>query len=232
MWCIPPRQNAAFVCAMERVLDVYKRPIDRHYPVICMDESSVQCVREVREPWPMRAGRPERYDVEYERNGVAHLIQFYAPFVGWRRIEVADNHAAQQWAEGVRQLVEEDFAEAKRITLVMDNLSTHTGASLYKTFEPELARRLLEKLEFVYTPKHGSWLNMAECEFSVLSRQCLNRRLPDINAVRREVTAWAASRNQAGNTVDWRFTTEDARIKLKTLYPCTGREQAMMDIAC
>ena len=103
MWCIPPGQNAAFVCAMERVLDVYKRPIDRHYPVICMDESSVQCVREVREPWPMRAGRPERYDVEYERHGVAHLIQFYAPFVGWRRIEVADNHAAQQWAEGVRQ---------------------------------------------------------------------------------------------------------------------------------
>ena len=113
-----------------------------------------------------------------------------------------------------------------------DNLSTHTGASLYKTFEPEIARRLLAKLEFVYTPKHGSWLNMAECEFSVLSRQCLNRRLPDIKAVRREVTAWTDSRNQAGNTVDWRFTTEDARIKLKTLYPCTGKDQTVMDIAC
>ena len=219
MWCIPPKQDAAFVCAMETVLAVYKRPIDADFPVVCMDESSVQCIKEVREPLPARAGHPARYDAEYERNGVTHLIQFSAPFIGWRRIEVRDNHAAQAWATGVRQLVEEDFAQAKRITLVMDNLSTHTGASLYKSFEPQVARRLLEKLEFVYTPKHGSWLNMAECEFSVLSRQCLSRRLADIDMVRSEVNAWSTARNQAGGTINWRFTAEDARIKLKQLYP-------------
>ena len=220
MWCIPPKQDAAFVCAMENVLGVYKRPLDSEFPVVCMDESSVQCVKEVRAPIPMSEGNPARYDVEYERNGVAHLIPFYALFIGWRRIEVSDNHAAPEWAEGIRKLVEEDFVQAKRITLVMDNLSTHTGASLYKSFEPEVARALLEKLEFVYTPKHGSWLNIAECEFSVLSRQCLNRRLPDIETVRKEVTDWTTARNQASHTVDWRFTTEDARIKLKKLYPC------------
>ena len=219
MWCIPPKQNAAFVCAMEHVLAVYKRPIDPDYPVVCMDETSVQCVKEVRPVLPGKPGQIERYDVEYERNGVAHLIQFCAPFIGWRRIDVADNHAALQWAQGVRRLVENDFADAKRITLVMDNLSTHTGASLYKAFEPAVARALLERLEFVYTPKHGSWLNMAECEFSVLSRQCFNRRLPDRETVKNEVNAWATARNREAVTVDWRFTTDDARIKLKSLYP-------------
>ena len=219
MWCIPPKQNAAFVCAMEHVLAVYKRPCDPDYPVVCMDETSVQCVKEVRPVLPGRPGQIERYDVEYERNGVAHLIQFYAPFIGWRRIDVADNHAALQWAQGVRTLAEDDFADAKRITLVMDNLSTHTGASLYKAFEPAVARALLERLEFVYTPKHGSWLNMAECEFSVLSRQCFNRRLPDRETVKNEVNAWATARNREAGTVDWRFTTDDARIKHKSLYP-------------
>lgn len=219
MWCIPPKQDAAFVCAMEHVLEVYRRPTGTEYPVVCMDETSAQCVKEVRPPLPGKPGQIERYDVEYERNGVAHLIQFYAPFIGWRRIDVADNHAALQWAQGVRALVEDDFPEAKRITLVMDNLSTHTGASLYKAFPAAVARALLDKLEFVYTPKHGSWLNMAECEFSALSRQCLNRRLPDIDTVQREVEAWTNTRNQTASTVDWRFTTEDARIKLKQLYP-------------
>jgi transposase len=204
---------------MEQVLAVYKRPFDPDYPVVCMDETSVQCVKEVRPGLPVKPGQVERYDVEYERNGVAHLIQFYAPFLGWRRIDVADNHAAVQWAKGVRTLVESDFAHAKRITLVMDNLSTHTGASLYKAFEPKIARALLDKIELVYTPKHGSWLNMAECEFSVLSRQCLNRRLPDMNTVRREIEAWVVARNQSSTTAEWRFTTEDARIKLKQLYP-------------
>jgi len=175
---------------MEAVLAVYQRPTD-----------------------------PAFYDVEYERNGVAHLIAFYAPFENWRRVEVADNHAAAQWAEGVRRLVEEDYPQAQRITLVMDNLNTHTGASLYKAFPPALARSLLEKLEFVYTPKHGSWLNMAECEFSVLGRQCLARRLPDIDTVTREVQAWTNRRNQAATPADWRFTTKDARIKLKRRYP-------------
>lgn len=219
MWCIPPKQDAAFVCAMEHLLEVYKRPIDPDYPVVCMDETSVQCVKEVRPVIAARPGQLERYDVEYERNGVAHLIQFYAPFIGWRRIQIADNHKALEWAQGVRTLVEQDFADAKRITLVMDNLNTHTGASLYKAFEPQIARALLDKLEFVYTPKHGSWLNMAECEFSVLGRQCLSRRLPDLETVQKEVDAWCVTRNQVAATVDWRFTTDDARIKLKRLYP-------------
>lgn len=166
----------------------------------------------MRAPIPAQAGQSER-------NGVAHLIAFYAPFENWRRVEVADNHGAAQWAEGVRRLVQEDYPQAQRITLVMDNLNTHTGASLYKAFPPALARSLLEKLEFVYTPKHGSWLNMAECEFSVLGRQCLARRLPDIDTVTREVQAWTKRRNQAAKPADWRFTTKDARIKLKRLYP-------------
>ena len=198
---------------------MYRRPLDPDYPLVCMDESSVQCVKEVRAPLPVRPGQTACYDAEYERNGVAHLLQFYAPLVGWRRLQVADNHAAGEWARGVRRLVEEDFPEARRITLVMDNLNTHTGASLYKAFKPEVARALMEKLDFVYTPKHGSWLNIAECEFSVLARQCLSRRLPDIDTVKQEVSAWCTTRNQSGGTVNWRFTTADARIKLKQLYP-------------
>ena len=204
---------------MEEVLEVYHRAPDPSHPVVCMDETSVQCVKEVREPLPARPGQCERYDVEYERNGVAHLLLFYAPFENWRRVDVADNHAAKQWAEGIRRLVEDDYPDAHRITVVMDNLSTHSGASLYKAFPPELARSLLDKLEFVYTPKHGSWLNMAECEFSVLGRQCLDRRLPDLASVSSEISSWTQARNQSTTPVDWRFTTADARIKLKRLYP-------------
>lgn len=204
---------------MESVLEVYKRPADPLYPVVCMDESSVQCIKQIRAPIAAKPGQTERYDVEYERNGVAHLMLFYAPFENWRRIDVADNHAALQWAEGVRRLVQEDYADAKRITLVMDNLNTHNGASLYKAFAPEVARALRDKLAFVYTPTHGSWLNMAECEFSVLARQCLARRLPDIPTVTTEITAWLRDRNRNSQPADWRFTTEDARIKLKRLYP-------------
>ncbi len=204
---------------MEAVLEVYKRPRDPLHPVVCMDETSVQCTKELRAPIAAKPGATERYDVEYERNGVAHLILFYAPFDNWRRIQVADNHAACEWAEGVRRLVQDDYPEAKRITLVMDNLSTHAGASLYKAFPPEMARALLDKLEFVFTPKHGSWLNMAECEFSVLARQCLSRRIADMQAVTAEITAWVNDRNQNTKPADWRFTAEDARIKLKRLYP-------------
>ena len=184
-----------------------------------MDESSKQCVQEIRPPQGMRPGHAARYDAEYERNGVGHLLMYYAPFDNWRRTDVAPNHAAPTWAEGVRRLMEEVYPEAQRITLVMDNLSTHTGASLYKTFEPERARALLDKLEFVYTPKHGCWLNIAECEFSVLSRQCLDRRMADIDTLRHEVSAWTEARNRTSKPVDWRFTTADARIKLRHLYP-------------
>lgn len=219
MWCIPPQQDAAFVCAMEQVLDVYRRPTEPAYPIVCMDETSVQCVKEVRPPLPGKPGHVERYDVEYERNGVAHLIQFYAPFIGWRRIQVAESHVALEGAKGVRALVEQDFPQATRITLVMDNLNTHTGASLYKAFDAPIARALLAKLEFVYTPKHGSWLNMAECECSGLSRQCLTRRLHTIEVVAHEVEAWAQARNQTASPANWRFTTEDERIKFKKPSP-------------
>ncbi len=207
------------MCAMEQVLAVYTRPCDPDDPVVCMDETSVQCVKEVRPVLPGKPGQIERYDVEYERTGVAHLIQLYAPCIGWRRIDVADTHAALHWAEGVRRLVQEEYPQAQRSTLVMDNLNTHTGASLYKAFPPETARALLEKLELVYTPKHGSWLTMAECEFSVVSRHCVNRRLPDRATVEREVNAWAKERNRKAVTADWRCTSDDARIKLKSLYP-------------
>ncbi len=219
MWCIPPQENAAFVCGMENVLQVYTRPYDASHPVVCMDESSKQCVQEIRPPQPMRPGHAARADDEYRRNGVGHLLMYYAPFEDWRRTDVATDHAAPTWAEGVRRLVEEDFPQAQRITLVMDNLSTHTGASLYKTFEPAKARALLDKLEFVYTPNHGSWLNIAECELSVLARQCLDRRIPDIDSLRTEVDAWTEARNRASGPVQWRFTTDDARIKLRHLYP-------------
>ena len=207
------------MCAMERVLDVYTRPHDPSHPVVCMDETTKQCVKETRAPRPPAPGCPARYDAEYERNGVAHLLLYYAPLENWRRVDVEEDHVATTWAEGVRRLAEEDFPEAQRITLVMDNLNTHAGASLYKAFEPERARRLLEKLHFVYTPKHGSWLNMAEIEFSAMERQCLDRRLSDIDTVKEEVTAWAKRRNASGTPAQWRFTAEDARIKLHSLYP-------------
>ena len=219
MWCIPPHHDAAFVCAMEHVLDVYTRPYDATHPVICMDETTKQCVREVRMPLPAVPGHPTRFDAEYERNGVGHLLMYYAPFDDWRRIDVATDHTASTWAEGVRRLVEEDFPEAQQITLVLDNLSTHSGASLYKSFPPAKARALLDKLAFVYTPKHGSWLNMAELEFSVLARQCLARRIADLETLRGQVSAWTEHRNGSSKVVHWRFSTADARIKLHHLYP-------------
>ena len=198
---------------------MYTRPYDASHPVVCMDETTKQCVQEIRPPQPMRPGHAERYDAEYRRNGVGHLLMYYAPFDDWRSTDVEADHTGPTWAEGVRRLVEEDFPQAQRITLVMDNLSTHTGASLYKTFEPAKARALLDKLEFVYTPNHGSWLNIAECELSVLARQCLDRRIPDIDSLRTEVDAWTEARNRASGPVQWRFTTDDARIKLRHLYP-------------
>ena len=198
---------------------MYTRAHDPANPVVCMDESRKQCVRETRLPLPAVPGHPARYDAEYERNGVGHLMMYYAPFDDWRRIEVTADHTATTWAEGVRRLVQDDFPAAKRITLVMDNLNTHTGASLYRSFTPEKARALLDKLEFVYTPKHGSWLNMAELEFSVLAQQCLDRRIADSDTLRAEVSAWTAQRNQTSKPAEWRFTTADARIKLRHLYP-------------
>ena len=204
---------------MEDVLEVYHRPYDERYPQVCMDESSKQQVLEVTAPLAAAPGQAVRYDTEYERNGVSNLFLFFEPLRGWRHVEVTDQRTARDWAHQIQQLVDVHYPEAERIVLVMDNLNTHSPASLYKAFPPEEARRLLERLEIHYTPKHGSWLNMAEIEFSILSKQCLDRRIPDQPTLKREAEAWEQQRNAAGSAMEWRFTTEDARIKLKRLYP-------------
>jgi hypothetical protein len=218
-WCIPPKANPAFVAQMEDVLDVYTRPLDPKQPQVCVDESSKQQVKEVRTPLPVEPGQPARYDTEYERNGVSNLFMFFAPLLNWRHVKVTDQRTAIDWAHCMRELVDVHFPEAERITVVLDNLNTHTPAALYAAFEPAEAKRIWDKLEFHYTPKHGSWLNMAEIELSVLSRQCLDQRIPDQPALITEVAAWEAERNAMRATVHWRFTTAEARIKLKHLYP-------------
>ena len=182
---------------MENILDIYKQPYDKRFPVVCMDESSKQHLRETRKKLPMEPGKPERYDTEYERNGTSNLFIFFEPLRGWRRIDVTARRTAEDWAIQIKKLVDEDYPEAKKIQLVMDNLNTHTGASLYKVFEPAEARRLLDKLEFHYTPKHGSWLNMAEIEFSLLSRQCMSERMADREYLTQEVAAWVENRNSS-----------------------------------
>ncbi len=204
---------------MEDVLTVYQRPLDAENPVVCVDESSKQLVKETRLPIPMQEGQAERYDYEYERNGVANLFILFAPFQGWRHIKVTDRRSKQDWAQVMKDIVDIHFPEAKRITIVEDNLNTHKPESLYETFEPHEARRILDKLELIYTPKHGSWLNMAEIEFSSLSKQCLNRRIPDKAFLEAQTKAWTDIRNQIGASTNWRFTTADARIKLASLYP-------------
>jgi hypothetical protein len=204
---------------MEDVLEVYTRPTDPNQPLICFDELSNQQVKEVRTPIPPAPGQPERYDYEYERNGTSNLFMFFAPLLGWRHVKVTDRRTAIDFAHCMRDLVDVHFPDVPRITLVVDNLNTHVSASLYKAFAPAEARRIWERLEVHYTPKHGSWLNMAEIELSVLARQCLNRRIPDRETLTQEVAAWEAERNARGVVADWRFTTADARIKLKRLYP-------------
>lgn len=200
-------------------MEVYKRPYDESHPLVCMDESSKQHIKEVRTPIPAEPGQLERYDSEYERNGVSNLFIFFEPLAGQRYIEVTDSRTAIDWAYQIRDLLDIRYSNAKQVTLVMDNLNTHVPASLYKAFEPAEARRLLDRLEIHYTPKHGSWLNMAEIEFSHLSRQCLDHRIPDQETMRKEVDTWVQQRNQNPKPMDWRFTTEDARTKLKRLYP-------------
>lgn len=204
---------------MEDVLTVYQRPLDAENPVVCVDESSKQLVKETRLPIPMQEGQAERYDYEYERNGVANLFMLFAPFQGWRHIKVTDRRTKQDWAQVMKDLVDIHFPDAKRITIVEDNLNTHKPESLYETFEAHEARRILDKLELIYTPKHGSWLNMAEIEFSCLSKQCLNRRIPDKDFLEAQTKAWTDKRNDLGTCTNWRFTTVDARIKLARLYP-------------
>lgn len=204
---------------MEDVLDVYARPYDPRFPVICMDEASKQLVGEVREPLPLRPGDPLRIDSEYVRLGTCNLFMFCEPLRGFRTVRVTERRTQVDWAHALRDVLNELYADAEKIVLVMDNLNTHTPGSFYEAFAPEEARRLTERLEIHYTPKHGSWLNIAECEFSVLQRQCLDRRLDNAEFLRREVTAWQASSNAIDNQINWQFTTADARVKLRRLYP-------------
>lgn len=218
-WCIPPKANVEFVCAMEHVLDVYTWPYDLSEPVVNMDETTKQLTAEVIAPLPLKPGAIERFDTLYRRNGVATLFIFFEPLAGWRAVNIAEGKTRVDWALQIEELLEVRYRDARKVHLVLDNLNIHGGASLYAAFPPEKARRLLSRLEFHYTPKHGSWLNMAEIEFSILSRQCLSRRIADASTLEGEVTAWSQERNSASASVNWRFTTEDARIKLKKLYP-------------
>ena len=218
-WCIPPTQSAEFVCALEDVLEVYQRPYDGNEALVCMDETSKQQVKETRASRPAAPGAVPTYDYEYERNGVSSLFMLFAPLDGWRRVEVRERRTKVDWAHVIKRLVDEDYVDRERIVLVMDNLNTHRLSSLYEAFAPSEARRIAERLEIHYTPRHGSWLNMAEIELGVLTRQCLDRRIPDRAVLRREVKAWQERRNREAVSVNWRFSTEDARIKLKSLYP-------------
>ncbi len=204
---------------MEDVLAVYQRAADPARPLICFDETSKQLTKEVRPPLPPCPGHPARYDTEYERNGVANCFLWTAPLLGRREVAVTARRTRADWAHQIEDLVDVHYPDAERIVLVLDNLNVHAPASLYEAFEPAEAKRLWDKLEVHYTPKHGSWLNVAEIELSVLSRQCLDRRLPDQDTLAAEVAAWTAARNAAAVTVEWQFTTADARIKLKHLYP-------------
>ncbi len=218
-WVIPPAANAEFVCAMEDVLEVYQRPHDPDRPVVCLDETSRQLIGETRTPIPPAPGRPARTDYEYERHGTANLFMLFEPLAGWRHVGVTARRTKVDFARILRDLSDTYYPTASRIVLVMDNLNTHKLASLYEAFPAAEARRLAARFEVHYTPKHGSWLDMAETELSVLSRQCLGRRIDNIDTLAREIAAWERQRNEAGATVDWQFTAPDARVKLKRLYP-------------
>ncbi len=218
-WCIPPQADADFAWHMEDVLDVYTRPYAPRRPQVCLDETSRQLLADVAPPQPVAPGRPVREDYEYVRGGVVNLFLVCEPLRGWRHVTVSDRRTRLDFACCIKELVDIHYPEAEQLVLVLDNLNTHTPASLYEAFPPAEAKRLADKLEIHYTPKHGSWLNMAEIELSVVAEQCLDRRLPDRPTLEREVAAWEQRRNAATRTIDWRFTTADARIKLKHLYP-------------
>jgi hypothetical protein len=204
---------------MEDVLEVYHLPYDPNYPVVCMDESSKQLIGEVRQPIPGKPGQVERIDDEYVRHGVAHIFMEVEPLAGRRHVAITQQRTRKEWAEQIKDMLDIRYPTAVKVRLVMDNLNTHQVASLYETFVPEEARRLAERLEIHYTPKHGSWLNMAEIELSALKGQCLNHRIPDRAIMQSEATQWKNDRNSASRAIDWQFTTADARIKLKRLYP-------------
>jgi hypothetical protein len=204
---------------MEDVLEVYKRPFDAKRPLLCMDEMPKQLLSDTRDPLPVTPGKPARQDYEYKRGGVADVFMLFEPLVGRRQIEITDQRRREEWAQVMRKVSDELYPQAEKIVVVMDNLNTHTPAAFYQIFEPGEARRLVERFEFHYTPKHGSWLNMAEIELSALVRQCLDRRIPDKERMIQEVKAWQDQRNSEVVKVHWQFTTADARVKLKSLYP-------------
>ncbi|MGC1984379.1 MAG: IS630 family transposase [Candidatus Cybelea sp.] len=218
-WVIPPKASGAFVAAMEDVLSVYTRPRDPDRPVVCLDETSKQLISETRVPIAMKAGRPARVDYEYARNGVANLFMMFAPLEGWRDVKVTDRRTALDYAHVLKDLADVHFAKAETIVLIQDNLNTHAAGSLYEAFPAAEARRLVERFEWHYTPKHGSWLDLAESELGVLASQCLDRRIPDRQTICHEVAAWVRERNRNHAVAEWHFTTGDARTKLKTFYP-------------
>jgi hypothetical protein len=218
-WRIPPYGSGEFVCQMEDVLRLYQLPYDPDYPQVCLDETSKQLITEVHQPLPCQPGQPYRYESHYLRAGVCQLFLWYEPLAGRRQVVVREHKGAVDWAAVIAELLEVHYPQAKKVRLVMDNLNTHAGGSLYQAFAPERARALYERLEIHYTPKQGSWLNMAEIELSVLTGQCLNRRIGRQEELIREVAAWERQRNELEARIDWRFTTDKARIKLKKLYP-------------
>lgn len=204
---------------MENVLDVYKRPFSKDYPVICMDESPKQLIKETRLPIKMKKGMEKRIDYEYIRCGVCNIFMVNEPLKGKRTVKITERKTKKDWAVFIKEIADEHYKDAKKITLVMDNLNTHKPSSLYEEFEAKEAKRIWDRFEFIYTPKHGSWLNMAEIELNVLNGQCLNRRIDDINTIKQEVKAWQDHRNNKNSVINWRFESKDARIKLKRLYP-------------
>ena len=219
MWCIPPKHSAEFVFHMEDVLEVYHRPYDPKRPVVCIDETFKQLIGETRTSLPLRPGMVERCDHEYVRNGVASLFLACEPLAGWRHVAVTEHRRRGVLAGFIRSVLDGRYAQAERVVLVMDQLNTHALASLYEAFPPEEAKRLAERIELHHTPKHGSWLNMAEIELSALGRQCLARRIAQQDTLRRKVEQWEQQRNATIIKVDWQFTTEQARVKLRSLYP-------------
>lgn len=216
---IPPKQNAAFVANMEDVLEIYKMPYNPAIPVICMDEQPTQLIKETRTKMTVEPGKPERVDYEYERNGTAANFMFTEPLGSWRKVHVRQQKTSLDWAQEIKELLDKDYPQVQKIVLVCDNLNTHKVASLYEAFAPQEALRLARRLELHYTPKHGSWLNVAEIELSVFTKQCLDRRIPDRTTLQQEAKAWYRKRNANQKAVDWQFTTNDARVKLKKLYP-------------
>lgn len=218
-WVIPPESDSEFVAAMERVLDIYKRPYDVKKPVVCMDESPKQLIGETRIGSPMKRGQEKREDYEYVRKGTCNIFMVNEPLAGKRHVKITERKTKHDWAILVKEIADDLYPDAEIIILVMDNLNTHTPGALYEVFEPSEAKRILDRFEFVFTPKHGSWLNMAEIELNVLNSQCLSRRIDSINEIQRQTSAWENHRNNRNAKTNWQFTTKDSRIKLKRLYP-------------